>query len=120
MHEIQQTMEENNIGICVLTETWIKLEDNLTQLRLCTKEYKSISVPRKNRTRGELAFIHKESINMKHNTTYNFKMMECTFFTITSQLFSLHLGIIYRSPEGSVLQFSHELADYLGKNHITR
>ena len=43
-------------------------------------------------------------------------MMEFADFNITSQLFSIHLGIIYRPSEGSVLQFSQELADYLEKN----
>ena len=116
MHEIQQTIEENNIDICVLTETWIMVEDNVTELRLCPQGYKYISKPRKNRTRGGLAVIHKESINMKNNITYNFKMMECADFTITSPSFSLHLGILYWPPEGSVLQFSQELADYLKKS----
>ena len=36
-HEIQQTIEENNIDICALTETWMKVEDDLTQLRLYPK-----------------------------------------------------------------------------------
>ena len=114
IHGIQQTLEENNIYISVLTETWIKVEDNLTQPRLFLQGYKSILVPRNNRTRGGLAVMHKESINMKHNTTYNFKMMKCADFTITSQSFS-HLGIIYIPPEGRLLQFSQELAKYLEK-----
>ena len=114
-NEIQQTMEENNIDISALAETWIKVEADLTQLRLCPQRYKSILVPRKNRTRGGLAVIHKESINVKHNTTYNFKMKKCADFTITSPSVSLHIGIIYRPPEGSILKFSQKLADYLGK-----
>ena len=75
--EIQQTIEieENNTDICILTETWIKVENDLTQLRLSPQRYKSILVPRKNRTEGGLAVIHKESINIEHNTTHNFKMM---------------------------------------------
>ena len=96
------------------------MEDDLTQLRLCPQGYKSILVPRKNRTGGGLAVIHKESINMKHITTYNFKMRKCAAdFTITSQLFSLHIGIIYSPPGGSVPQFSEELADYPEKKHHT-
>ena len=114
-HEIQQTTEENNTDICALTETWMKVKNNLTQLRICPQGYKSILVPRKNRTRGGLAVVHKESINMKHNTTCNFRIIECADFTITSPSFSVHLGIIYRPPEGSVLQFSQKLADCLEK-----
>ena len=105
--EIQQTIEENNIDICALTETCIKVEDDLTQLMICPKGL---------RAGGGLEVIYKGSIKMKHNTTFNFKMMECVDFTITLPSFSLYLEIIYRPPEGIVLQFSQELADYLIKN----
>ena len=43
-HEIQQIIEEKNIDICALTETGIKVEDGLRQLRLCPQGYKSIPV----------------------------------------------------------------------------
>ena len=64
-----------------------------------------------NRTGGGLAIVHKESINLKHNNNYNIKTMECSDFTITTSSYSIHLGIIYRQPDGSVLQFSQKLAN---------
>ena len=68
-HEIQQTVEEITTDICVLTETWIKVGNNLTQLRLCPQGYKSILLPRKNWTMMRTS-SHSEGIN-KYETQHH-------------------------------------------------
>ena len=62
---IQLEIAENNLGICTLTNTWIKEGDDITPLQLCLLGYKAISIPQKNRIEGGLATVHKESINLK-------------------------------------------------------
>ena len=39
--EIQVELTSNNLDVCVLTETWIKEDDNITDTRQCPKGYKS-------------------------------------------------------------------------------
>ena len=80
--------------------------------------YKAISIPQTNRIGGGLAIIHKESINLKHNNDYNLKTVECSDFTITTSSYSIHQEILYRPPEGSVLQFSWKLVNFL-EQHIS-
>ena len=42
--------------------------------------------------------------------------MECADFSIKLPSKTIHLGLIYRPPDGSVLQFYQELTNYLEQN----
>ena len=42
--------------------------------------------------------------------------MECANFSINLPSKTIHLGLIYRPPDGSVLQFCEELTTYLEQN----
>ena len=42
--------------------------------------------------------------------------MECSALTITTLFYWIHLGILYRPPDGSVPKFSQELAEFLEQN----
>ena len=48
MQNIQLEIADNNLGIYVITEMWIKEDDDITPLQLCPSDYKVISIPQKN------------------------------------------------------------------------
>ena len=102
---IQAEITEANAALCALIETWIKGEDDITPLQLCPSGYKCISIPRKARSGGGLALIYRENINLKIEKEYSFNTMECADFSIKLLSKAIHLGLIYRPPDGSVLQF---------------
>ena len=113
---IQAESTEANAALCTLTETWIKEEDDITPLHLCLSGYKCISIPRKVRSGGGLALIYQDNINLKIEKEYSVNTMECADFSIKLPSKTRHLGLIYRPPDGSVLQFCQELTTYLEQN----
>ena len=113
---IQAEIVEANAALCALTQTWIKDDDDITPLQLCPSGYKCISIPRKVRSGGGLALIYWDNINLKTEKEYSFNTMECADFSIKLPSKTIHLGLIYRPPEGSVPQFCQKLTIYLEQN----
>ena len=77
MQTIQLEIENKDIALCALTKTWIKEEDDLTPLHICPNGYKSVSIPRSGKTKGGLALVHKESINVTSRKCKSHNTMEC-------------------------------------------
>ena len=46
--DLKVEISNNNINLCALTETWIREDDTITPLELCSLGYKSISMPQQN------------------------------------------------------------------------
>ena len=112
---IQAEIAEANAALCDLTETCIE-EDDITPLQLCPGGYKCISIPKKVRSGGGLALIYQDNINLKTEKEYSFNTMEYADFSIKQPSKTIHLGLIYRPSDGSVLQFCQELTTYLEQN----
>ena len=113
---IQADITEANAPLCALTETWIKEEDDITLLQLYPSGYKCISIPRKVRTGGGLALIYPDNINLKFEKEYSLNTMECADFSSKLPSKTIHLKLIYRPSDGSVLQFCQEHTTYLELN----
>ena len=107
VHIIQLTLD-----ISVLTETWIKEHDDTTPAQISPAGYSSISVPRKDKTVGGLALIHRYNLTVKSNSTYKYNTMECTDFVLSLPNINISTCVVYRSPSTSVLAFCDELAHY--------
>ena len=112
---IQAEIAEANAALCALTETWIKEDDDITPLQLWPRGYKCISIPRKGRSGGGLALIYQD-INLKIEKENSFNTMACADFSIKIPSMTIHLGLIYRPPDGCVLPFCQELTTYLEQN----
>ena len=113
---IQAKIAEANAALCALTETWIKEDDDITPLQLCPSGYKCISIRWKVRSGGGLALIYQDNINPKTEKEYSFNTIEYADFSIKQPSMTIHLGLIYRPPDGSILQFCQELTTYLEQN----
>ena len=67
--------------------------------------YKCLSTSRTDRQGGGIALLFKEGLNIKQDMKYNFNSMECTDYQIALPGKQVRLGLIYRPPEKSVLDF---------------
>ena len=106
----------NNLVVCILTETWIRMEDSITEVQMCPPGYKVYSVPRNDRSGGGIAVIYKDSIVIKKNSVYYNISMEGADFTVTLPNNTIHLSVIYKPPDKSVLSFAYDLLNYMESN----
>ena len=106
----------NDLDLCSLTETWIKLDDSTIPITLCPSGYKILSVPRVDRVGGGVAEVHREEIPVTHKAMYNCESMECSDFKVSLSSFNLSLAVIYWPPNKSVLSFTKDILDYMEKN----
>ena len=60
----QLELVNNNLDLCILTETWIKEGDNVIPTSLCPGGYKSLSIPRHDKVGGGTAIIYKSKFNI--------------------------------------------------------
>ena len=63
--ELRVDIITNNLDVCILTETWIRMEDSITEVQMCPPGYKVHSVPRSDRPDGGIVVIYKDSIPIK-------------------------------------------------------
>ena len=103
----------------MLTETWIKEDDNITPARLCPKGYKSLSIPRLVRTGGGTAMVFKKDLNVTKACTTIYITMEMATFQININNCVINLVTIYRPPDTNILDFCHEFTDIL-EQHINQ
>ena len=116
MECIQAEITEADAALCVLTETWIKKDDDITPLYPCPSGYKCTSIPGTVRSGGGLALIYWDNINLKTEKEYSFNTMKCDDFSIKLPSKTIHHGLIYRPLDGNVLQFCQEKTTYLEQN----
>ena len=75
--------------------------------------YKSISIPQPNQLGGGIAIVYRNTLNLTHNSTYNFQSMECSDFRLDLPSQCINLAIIYRPSDRKFQQFLNELCDYM-------
>ena len=116
-NSFQQYITENNIDLCVITETWIKETDdiNLTN-EIPPMGYNIISHPCKTgKQGGGLALTYRNTIKLQDKTdnTRNYETMEHSNFDILFPGTKINLHLAYKIPSASVLKFCEELTDIL-------
>ena len=116
MQEIQLELVNNNLDLCILTETWIKDSDTFTPTRLCPNGYKSLSISRQDKVGGGIAIIYNSKLNISMARGQLFKTMESTCFSINTGNRPVNLITIYRPPHSNVLEFCNELTNLLETN----
>ena len=117
--EIQVELTNNNLDVCVLTETWIKEDNSITPIRLCPNGYKLLSVSRPDRTGGVIAIVIKKDLNVTKACTTTYTTMEMATFQININNHVINLVTIYRPPDTNILDICHEFTDIL-QQHINQ
>ena len=60
--------------------------------------------------------MFRNYLNIKEGNSYEFASMECTDCILTLPRITIKLGVIYRPPDNSVLNFVSDFADYMECN----
>ena len=113
--DIQLELVNNNLDLCILTETWIKEGDNITPTRLCPGGYKSLSIPRHDKI-GGIAIIYKSKFNISKAMGEPYKTMESTCFSVNTCNRTVNLIAIYRHPDSNLMEFCNEFINLLENN----
>ena len=103
----------------MLTETWIKEDDNVIPVRLCPNGYKSLPISRPNRTGGGITIVFKKDCNVTKSCTTTYTTMEMAIFWININNCIINLVTIYRPPDTNILDFCCEFTDIL-EQHINQ
>ena len=114
--EIQLQLVNNNLDLCILTETWTKEGDTIAPTRLCPSGYKSLSISRHEKVGGGIAIVYKSKFNISIARSQSFKTMESTCFIVNTENWLINLIIIYRPPDSNVFEFCNELTNVLETN----
>ena len=109
--EIKLKLVNNNLDLCILTETWIKEGDTITPTRLCPNGYKSLSISRQDKVGGGIAIVYKSELNISLARDEPYKTMESSSFIISTVNRQINLITIYRPPDTNVLEFCNEFAN---------
>ena len=104
---------ENDFTLCVLTETWIRQEEDVTPVQLCPPGFKSISISRKDRTGGGITVVYKDILTVRHKATHNYSSMECGSFSVDLPKSTINMSVIYRPPNSSVPVFATDFLDLI-------
>ena len=117
INDIKHEINNHNLDLCALMETWIKDDENTTiPNHFCPLGYNIISIPHINKTGGSITLVYRSNLDVRTNTSYTSESMECVDFTLNLNKHNILLAVIYRPPDTSVLQFANELAAYMERN----
>ena len=99
----------------VLSQTWLKEDDEYSLHEILPPGFKIISKPRcDGRQGGGIALIYKENYTINdHKINTNSQYMELSAFDLHIQDHIIDLLVIYRYPNTSVVSFCNDLADIL-------
>ena len=113
--QLQHYVVNEHIDLCCVTETWLKKDSDQDLLeKIPPPGYQIKSFPRNSDSRGGgIALIYKESIPVKAAPPLSFPSMECAEFDISLGPQTCQLYVIYRPPDGSVLDFIEDFGDLM-------
>ena len=110
---IKVEINNNNLDLCVLMETWLKPDDMLTAHQIFLIGYKAICILRTGRTGGGIVLVHRADNNIKLDKIHTKSKMEGVTFMYHCPSYNHHLTVVYRPPDTSVVQFTSDLTDAL-------
>ena len=115
---MKQLINDLDLDICSITETWLKEEDEVGKATLKPDGYKILSSPGPSRPDGGIAIIHKENLQVAKSHEYQFGTCECTDFKISFDQFSYTLALFYRPEDHPSMSFINDMVEYM-ENNIT-
>ena len=121
--DIISSIVDNNIDICVITETFLKDYDNVTRNDITPLSYNFLDITRNNRPGGGIGLLFRDNFKLRisnSGTENSFEYVEWTFNSLNK---SFLLVAIYRPPYShnhpvTVNEFLEQFTTYL-ENIIT-
>ena len=119
--QVQLYLSNYDIGLCIITETWLKSSDEMfNEKELCPSGYNIISNPRNgDKTGGRIAILHKECLKVRVNQDYNFDSYECFEYGIQlAENKGLNLCAIYMPPDSNMGMFIQDFTTVIEESII--
>ena len=116
---MKQFINDLDLDVCAVTETWLKEGDEISRAALRPNGYEILSSPCPMRSGGGIANIHKEDLKITKSHEYKFETCECTDFKVSISQISYTLGVFYRLDDHPFLVFFNDMVDYM-ENNITK
>ena len=117
---MKQFINDLDLDVCAVTETWLKEGDEIGRVALRPEGYEILSSPHPMRLGGGIAIIHKEDLKITKSHEYKFGTCECTDFKVSFGLSSYTLGVFYRPDDHPFLAFLNDMVDYMENNIANR
>ena len=115
---MKQFINDLDLNICAITETWLKEGEEVGKATLKPDGYEILSSLHPSRLGWGIAIIHKENLQIAKSHEYQFGTCECTDFKISFDQFSYILGLFFRPEDHPFLLFINDMLEYK-ENNIT-
>ena len=118
---IAEQIIDEDIDICVLTETWLRPgdKDQISRGNLTPEGYKLFDVPRPSKRGGGVAIVCKSNLKPTKQPTEVYEMFEHMEVLISTNSDCVRLCVLYRPPSGSVKNFLDEFSSYIDQHSST-
>ena len=110
---------DNNIDLCIITESWIKSDDHVKIAELVPTGYNVHMISRPQRAGGGIMVIIHQSIKAKLVNSYQSKSCELMELQLCHGSTSIHLVAVYRPSGSSVNSFITEFSDIMESAVVT-
>lgn len=117
---VVELLKDNGISLCMVTETWLKMNDRATFAEIHDLGYDIFSAPRQGRGGGVAFLFDPKTISPVRNSTRKFSSFEVLECVLTSGAKLIRLCVVYRSTqaktkynETKVTTFLQQFDDYL-------
>ena len=117
---MKQFINDLDLNVCAITETWLKEDDEIGRLALRPERYEILSSPCPMRSGGGVAIIYKEDLQITKSHEYKFGTCECTDFKISFGHSSYTLGLFYIPDDQPFLAFLNDMVEYMENNIIDK
>ena len=110
---MKQFINDLDLDICAITETWLKEDDEIGKMALKPEGYEILSSPHPIRLDGGIAVIYKEDLKITKSQEYHFGTCECTDYKISFDHSSYTLDLFYRPDDHPFLAFINDMVEYM-------
>ena len=114
--DLQYELCNRKVNLCCLAETGIKDDDTTTPCLVPPGGYKIVSYPKPDCTGGGVALVCTSKLDLIRSRKYTFQAIECADFSLKYKSETLHVIIIYRPPDTSILSSAEEFVDLMEMN----
>ena len=115
---MKQFINDLDLDICAITETWLKEDDEISKAALKPEGYEILSSPCPTRLGGGIAVIYTRDLKVTKSQEHHFRTCKCTDYKISFHHSSYSLGLFYRPDDHPFLAFINDMVEYM-ENNIT-
>ena len=112
---VLQILEDNDISIACITETWFDTKDGKFTADIRKADYEPFHSYREGKRGGGAAILYKKDLNVKPGefSSSKYVSLEFSFITLTSNKSKIVIACIYRKQEISCTIFCEEIEKFL-------